>query len=155
MVNATGPDSDKGEMMRFLAELPWNPDAILNASALKWRQIDARTVEVSIQTAGGLAAVRHLFDENGDIAGIIADDRPYLIDGRTVPMQWIGRFRDYADFSERLPRGIRASGGDFKASSNYFMARVRVSIGGAEARGLALLSRSDVGWPAIVWRKYE
>ncbi|UJW85691.1 DUF6544 family protein [Devosia sp. SL43] len=105
MVNAAGPDSDKGEMMRFLSELAWNPDAILNVAALKWRQIDERTVEVSIETAGGIAAVRHLFDANGDIVGIEADDRPYLLDGKTVPMRWIGRFRDYTQFgSYRVPR---------------------------------------------------
>lgn len=105
MANATGPDSDKGEMMRFLSELAWNPDAILNAAALKWRQIDERTMEVSIQTAGGIAAVRHLFDANGDIVGIEADDRPYLVDGKTVPVRWVGRFRDYANFGPyRLPR---------------------------------------------------
>lgn len=104
VANATGPDSDKGEMMRFLSELAWNPDAILNAAALKWRQIDERTVEVSIETAGGTAAVRHLFDANGDIVGIEADDRPYLVDGKTVPVRWVGRFRDYAAFGPyRLP----------------------------------------------------
>jgi general secretion pathway protein K len=64
-------------------------------------------------------------------------------------------FRDYADFSAQLPKEIRIASSDFKASSNYFMARVRVTIGGAEARGIALLLRSDVGWPSIVWRKYE
>lgn len=105
MVNATGPESDKGEMMRFLAELAWNPEAILNAAALEWRQIDERTVEVSIETGGGIAAVRHLFDESGDIIGIEADDRPYLLDGKTIPVKWIGRFRDYATVGKyRLPR---------------------------------------------------
>ncbi len=28
LVQATGPAIDKGEAMQFLAELPWNPDAI-------------------------------------------------------------------------------------------------------------------------------
>ena len=64
-------------------------------------------------------------------------------------------FRDYADYAARLPDGTRITSADFKTSSNYFMARVRVTIGGAEARGIALLLRSDVGWPSIVWRKYE
>ncbi|MEO8685264.1 MAG: DUF6544 family protein [Devosia sp.] len=105
MVNASGPDSDKGEMMRFLSELAWNPDAILNAAALKWRQIDTRTVEVSMETSGGIAVVRQLFDADGDIVGIEADDRPYLLDGKTVPMRWVGRFRDYAQFGGyRVPR---------------------------------------------------
>lgn len=64
-------------------------------------------------------------------------------------------FRDNADFINRLPRGITGAGNDIKVSSNYFLARVRVTIGGAEARGIALLARSDIGWPAIVWRKYQ
>jgi hypothetical protein len=104
MAHATGPENDLGEMMRFLSELPWNPDAILGAHGLSWRQIDDRTVEVSAQTDGGVARVRHIFDANGDIVGIEADDRPYLIDGNSQPTRWIGRFRDYAMYgSYRLP----------------------------------------------------
>ncbi|HVY07576.1 MAG TPA: type II secretion system minor pseudopilin GspK [Burkholderiales bacterium] len=64
-------------------------------------------------------------------------------------------FRDYADFTNRLPHGLQAADSDIKVSSNYFIAHVRVTIGGAEARGLALLSRGDIGWPVIVWRRYE
>ncbi len=64
-------------------------------------------------------------------------------------------FRDYTDFSNRLPHGVEIANSDLKVSSNYFLARVRVTIGGAEARGLALLVRADIGWPAIVWRKYQ
>ena len=82
VATAGGPDVDKGEMMRFLAELAWNPDAILNAPALRWRQIDARTVEVSVDTSGEIVAVRQLFDANGDIVAIEADDRPYLVNGK-------------------------------------------------------------------------
>jgi hypothetical protein len=104
MANATGPENDKGEMMRFLAEMAWNPDAILNMTALHWRQIDDRTVDVLSATKGGTATVRLRFDADGDLEGIEADDRPYLVGGKSVPMRWIGRFRDYADFgSYRLP----------------------------------------------------
>jgi hypothetical protein len=105
VAKASGPDIDKGETMRFMAELAWNPDAILNASALRWRQIDAKTVEVSIDPANGNIAVRQVFDENGDIVAIETDDRPYVVDGKSVPTRWVGRFRDYALFgSYRLPR---------------------------------------------------
>lgn len=104
MASSTGPENDKGEMMRFLAELAWNPDAIINMSALHWRQLDGRTVEVLAATTGGTATVRLLFDAHGDLEGIEADDRPYLVGGKSVPMRWIGRFRDYAAFgSYRLP----------------------------------------------------
>lgn len=64
-------------------------------------------------------------------------------------------FVDYSDFASRVPRGAVIAESDLKVSSNYFLARVRVTIGGAEARGLALMVRSDVGWPAIVWRKFQ
>jgi hypothetical protein len=105
MAHATGPESDLGEMMRFLAELAWNPDAILNATALAWRQIDDRTAEVSAPTAGGIARVRQIFDAQGDIVGIEANDRPYLVDGQSRPTRWIGRFSDYTQFGAyRIPR---------------------------------------------------
>src|SRR5258705_5250492 len=64
-------------------------------------------------------------------------------------------FRDNADFINRLPRGITGASNDIKVGSNYFLARVRVTIGGSEARGIALLARPDIGWPTIVWRKYQ
>lgn len=64
-------------------------------------------------------------------------------------------FRDFGDFMSRLPRGVEVAGNEFQVSSNYFVGRVRVTIGSAEARGVALFMRTDVGWPAIVWRKYQ
>jgi hypothetical protein len=95
VASARGPDIDKGEAMRFLGELAWNPDAMINAKGLTWRQVDDVTVEVSMQTQGGTARVSLLFDAAGDIVGIAADDRPAAV-GNVVPTRWIGRFSDYA-----------------------------------------------------------
>ncbi|MEO6179173.1 MAG: DUF6544 family protein [Devosia sp.] len=100
-----GSDADKGEIIRFLAELAWNPDGILNATGLRWRQIDPRTIEVSIDTTDGVVAVRQTFDADGDIVAIETDDRPYQVDRTAVPTRWVGRFWDYAQFGRyRLPR---------------------------------------------------
>jgi general secretion pathway protein K len=63
-------------------------------------------------------------------------------------------FRSTAEFSAGLPHGLMAAPEDITVSSSYFMATLRVTMGGAEARGMALLARDDAGWPAIVWRKY-
>ena len=65
-------------------------------------------------------------------------------------------FRDTNDFMKRLPRAAVAAAGDISVSSDYFLASLRVTIGGAQARGRALLSRSGAGtgWPIIIWRKY-
>jgi general secretion pathway protein K len=65
-------------------------------------------------------------------------------------------FRDASDFINRLPRGPVAAATDVSVSSDYFLASLRVTIGGAQARGRALLSRAGTGtaWPIIIWRKY-
>jgi len=63
-------------------------------------------------------------------------------------------FRNRANFLAQLPPGAVAGGNDVTTASQYFLASVRVTIGGAQARGTALLAREGAGWPAVVWRKY-
>jgi general secretion pathway protein K len=63
-------------------------------------------------------------------------------------------FRNRAEFLARLPAGLTTGGNDVATSSDFFQAGVRVTIGGAQARGSALLERGSSGWPAVVWRKY-
>jgi len=63
-------------------------------------------------------------------------------------------FRDLTDLLRQLPMGVLVAAEDISFSSDYFMATLRVTIGGAQARGVALLERANTGgWPAIVWRK--
>jgi general secretion pathway protein K len=63
-------------------------------------------------------------------------------------------FRDTSDFIKRLPRDAVAD--NISVASDYFLASLRVTIGGAQARGRALLSRvgAGTGWPVVIWRKY-
>lgn len=64
-------------------------------------------------------------------------------------------FRDFADFFSQLPPGLTVPTETVSVSSDHFMATLRVTIGGAQARGVALLARGKSGnWPAIIWRKY-
>jgi general secretion pathway protein K len=63
-------------------------------------------------------------------------------------------YRDRDDFSKRLPRGTAAAAEDISVSSDYFMATLRVTIGGAQASGKVLLARTGSGWPVVLWRKY-
>ena len=99
-----GPDYDRGELMRWLSELPLHPDAILNATDLVWQQLDARTVSVTAQSASGPATLRFGFDENGDIVSMVADDRPMDRGGAAVPTVWRGLYAQYRQFGAyRLP----------------------------------------------------
>lgn len=102
VASSTGGETDKGEAMRFLAELPWNPDAILNAVGLSWKQLDGGAVDVSMPTSGGLAQVTLHLDEAGDVIAIEAADRPRTSD---TPARWVGRFSDYVQIGAyRFPR---------------------------------------------------
>lgn len=95
-----GPDFDRGELQRYLSELPVHPDAILNNAELTWRQLDDATVEVG----SGSASVRFSFDAGGDITAMAADDRPMTVGNRTVPTPWRGIYGAYKQFGRyRIP----------------------------------------------------
>ncbi|MCW9042931.1 MAG: hypothetical protein OQK05_06270 [Pseudopelagicola sp.] len=92
VVRAKGDDINQGEAMRYLAELPWAPDAILENAALNWTEIDARHVRVSL----GEMAVTFRFDRAGDIVEMTAKDRPVRDpDGEKRLRDWRGAFSDY------------------------------------------------------------
>jgi general secretion pathway protein K len=63
-------------------------------------------------------------------------------------------FRDFSGFFNQLPPGLIVPTEDISVSSDYFIAAMQVTVGGAQARGTALLARGNTGeWPAVVWRK--
>ncbi|WP_124951699.1 type II secretion system minor pseudopilin GspK [Sulfuriferula thiophila] len=62
-------------------------------------------------------------------------------------------FRDQADFLNQLPRDIQPAAENIAFSSNYFQVKMRVTIGSAQARSIALLARTNTNWPTILWRK--
>jgi hypothetical protein len=99
LARAQGPQADKGELMRYLAELAWVPHAMLYNPQLSWREIDATTVEVSAESPAGPARVRLIF-ENGDITRVEADDRPRMVGRCSVPTRWQGRCSDYREMDD-------------------------------------------------------
>ena len=82
------------------------------------------------------------------VDGLGLDDARTLVEKRERAY-----FRDRTDLLKQLPRGLLVATEDISFSSDYFIATTRVTIGGAQARGSALLARGIAGWPAIVWRK--
>ena len=82
------------------------------------------------------------------VDGLGLDDARTLVEKRERAY-----FRDRTDLLKQLPRGVLVATEDISFSSAYFIATTRVTIGGAQARGSALLARGIAGWPAIVWRK--
>ena len=85
--------------MRYLAELPWVPYAILGNSELEWRELDPRSVEVATRVGSGRAAVTLHFNETSDIVRASALDRPSQEGKRLVERAWFGDFGDYRELA--------------------------------------------------------
>ena len=65
-------------------------------------------------------------------------------------------YRSNSDFRNQLGKGAAVPEQDVRVSSDYFLATLRVTSGGAQASGQALLARLDATrWPTIIWRKYQ
>jgi hypothetical protein len=106
----TGPQLGRGELMRYLAEPPWAPQAMLHNPHLRWRQAGPDAAEVSAASDGaGPARVRFTF-EGGDIVRAEADDPPRTVGRRRVPTRWQGRFSGHRELGGcRIPTRAEVS----------------------------------------------
>jgi hypothetical protein len=110
VARAKGADADKGELMRYLAELAWAPHAFLYNHDLSWSPLEDDWVEVSAPLGDGTATVSLCFDASGDLVEIAADDRPRQVGRKTVPTPWRGYFSDYRNVGGlRIPTRAKVS----------------------------------------------
>ncbi|MDJ0388205.1 hypothetical protein QMO56_08770 [Roseomonas sp. E05] len=96
-----GPALMKGEIMRYLAELAWAPDALLANAALEWRALDSQTLRVAAGRGPARGEVTLRLDALGRIAEAAAEDRPRREGAGFVERPWRGRFSDYRQHQGR------------------------------------------------------
>jgi len=96
VMRTRGVEVAKGEAMRYLAELPWVPHAVIANQGLGWRELGASTVEVTTVVGTAKVAIRLEFDAAGDIVGAFTNARPRLEEKSSVPTPWRGVFSEYA-----------------------------------------------------------
>jgi hypothetical protein len=89
------PALTRGELMRYLAELAWAPDAILLNTELRWREDGPDKLVVGAGSGETAAEVVLSLDSEGRIAGAFAPDRPRAVKAPFLPTPWSGRFSDY------------------------------------------------------------
>jgi hypothetical protein len=90
-----GAAANQGEALRYLAELPWSPDAILINRALDWTVVDAKTIKVATGVGAERGEVTFELDDDGLIGRASAPSRAYAEKGHTTARPWHGRFWDY------------------------------------------------------------
>ena len=88
--------------MRYLAELPWAPDAILSNPQLSWRVENAEQLVVSANIDAISAKISLHLDSRGLVDRIFAPDRPRSVGKLFVPTPWTGRFFEYKHHAGRL-----------------------------------------------------
>ncbi|MBV9050348.1 MAG: hypothetical protein JOY58_18915 [Solirubrobacterales bacterium] len=93
--NQSGPSMSLAEAYRYLAELPWMPQAMASNAELDWRLVDERAVDVMTVARDQRPTVRIEFDENGDIARCSARARPREVNGGSVLTRWGGQLGEY------------------------------------------------------------
>jgi hypothetical protein len=91
----------RSELMRYLAELAWAPDAIFRNTALRWRELGADMLAVSAGIGEGAAEVVMNLDSDGRIASGLAPDRPRSLTAPLLPTRWPWRFWDYRQCAGR------------------------------------------------------
>ena len=97
-----GVEATRGETMRYLAELPWAPDAILHNSELAWSALDSRTLLVSAGKGLLYSRVVLKLGDDGLVCAVHAQGRPRREGGRFVERDWRGRFTAYEEHDGRV-----------------------------------------------------
>jgi len=96
MAHGVGPDTDVGEAQRYLAEIPWVPQAIALNPELQWRSVDERRIELGASINSARAVVTLTVDAEGDIVRASAR-RPRQVGSRSVLTPWGGAFSNYRE----------------------------------------------------------
>lgn len=94
------PAINQGELLRYLAELPFNPDAILFDHELEWTIEGPHLIKVATGGGDARAEIRFGLDDSGLVETARAASRAYDNIGKRYP--WKGRFWDYQRVCGRL-----------------------------------------------------
>ena len=95
MADATGPQVDQGELLRYLAEMIWFPTAWLS-QYIEWKEIDEHSAQAILRHANlTVAAVLH-FNKGSQVVQITAE-RYREEDGKFILRPWSGREEDYRE----------------------------------------------------------
>ena len=94
VADAKGKETDEGELLRWLAEAPWFPTALLPSQYLQWEEIDSSSAKAVVEYGGfTVSAILH-FNDKGEIIQLNADR--YKTVGKSFSKEkWVCYFRDY------------------------------------------------------------
>ncbi len=111
MARMQGRETDRGEAMRALAELPWRPSGFsASAPNLAWSAPAPETLRANFDNGRTRCHVDFDLDAEGRVLGAGAPDRARSVGKGFVPTPWRGVFSDYKLFGGvRIPTRAEVS----------------------------------------------
>jgi hypothetical protein len=109
------PQAAQGELLRFFAEMPWYPTALLPSQGVCWEAIDNTSALATMTDGATTVSLVFRFNAEGTIETMRAEAR---CRDKLTAMPWSGRFWDYSTCNGMLiplegevgweyPEGIR------------------------------------------------
>ena len=89
------PELNQGELMRFFAEAPWYPTALLPSQGVRWEAIDDNSARGTMTDGKTTVSIVFEFNAEGTIDTFRADARYGTFGGKLSAMPWVGRLREY------------------------------------------------------------
>ena len=109
LADARGPEVDLAALLRFIAEAPWFPTALVPSDSVAWEAIDGSSARVIMRSGSVTASGVFRFDSDGRIVEFETHER-FLADGqRAVRRPWGGVYHGYEEVDDfRIPSEVEA-----------------------------------------------
>ena len=90
-----GGEMARGEFMRFFAEAPWYPTALLPGQGVQWAAVDAHSADATITDGPLTLTLRFHFNDAGLIDSVRAEARGGMVGKEMVMRPWECGLSDY------------------------------------------------------------
>jgi hypothetical protein len=90
-----GGEVARGDFMRYLAESPWYPTALLPSQGVRWEAVDDRSAKATLVDGAIPLTLLFRFDSAGLIESFHAEARAATTGEGAVMLPWEGRWSDY------------------------------------------------------------
>jgi hypothetical protein len=87
------PEANQGELLRFFAEAPWYPTALLPSQGVRWEAINDTSARATLTDGATTVSVVFQFNAEGTIDTFRAEAR---YRDKLTAMPWSGRFWEYS-----------------------------------------------------------
>ncbi len=93
--NRGGRQMNEGELLRYLAEAPWYPTALLPSQGIAWETVNDSSARATLRDGDTTVSMLFHFNEDDLIQSVRAEARGREVQGKFVPTPWEGTMSGY------------------------------------------------------------